>query len=155
LTAGRLSRRTLLVCGLATALGGTDALAQETAQAFVAALYRPYLDAGFPGQPYGDAGRFFTPALAEAIDRDHREAQRRNEVPALNGDPFIDAQDWEVSKLSIDVTASGDAATARVAFRNFGEARRVVLELVRTPAGWRVAEISAPSGSLKALYKLK
>jgi len=44
---------------------------------------------------------------------------------------------------------------ARVSFQNFGEARRVVLELVRTPAGWRIAEIKSPSGSLKALYKLK
>lgn len=56
--------------------------------------------------------------------------------------------------LSIDVTANDDAATARVSFQNFGEAKRVVLELARTPAGWRIAEIRAPSGSLKALYKL-
>jgi hypothetical protein len=26
---------------------------------------------------------------------------------------------------------------------------------VKTPAGWRIADIKAPSGSLKALYKLK
>ena len=155
MTAGRLSRRTFLVCGLATASSGTDALAQATAQAFVEALYRPYLDAGFQGQPYGDTGRFFAPALAQAMDRENREAKRRNEVPALNGDPFIDAQDWEISKLSIDVTASGDSATARVSFQNFGVSRRVLLELVKTPAGWRIADIKAPSGSLKALYKLK
>jgi hypothetical protein len=76
-------------------------------------------------------------------------------VPTLNGDPFVDAQDWEISKLSIDVTGSGDTATARVSFQNFGEAKRVLLELVKTPAGWRIADIKAPSGSLKALYKLK
>jgi hypothetical protein len=150
-----LSRRLLVVGGLVTALSGTEAVAQATAQAFVDNLYRPYLKAGFPGQPYDDAARFFVPALAQAMDRDNREAKRRNEVPTLNGDPFVDAQDWEISKLSIDVTGNGDAATARVSFQNFGEARRVLLELVKTPAGWRIADIKAPSGSLKALYKLK
>lgn len=155
MTAETLSRRFLLGGGIATCLGGTGAMAQTTAQAFVETLYRPYLARGFQGQPYGDAARFFVPALAQAMDRDNREAKRRNEVPTLNGDPFVDAQDWEISKLSIDVTGSGDAATARVSFQNFGEARRVLLELVRTPAGWRIADIKAPSGSLKALYKLK
>ena len=150
-----LSRRALLGGGLAAALSGTEAMAQATAHAFVETLYRPYLSKDFQGQPYGDTARFFAPPLAQAMDRDNREAKRRNEVPTLNGDPFVDAQDWEISKLSIDVTGSADAATARVSFQNFGEARRVLLELVKTPAGWRIADIKAPSGSLKALYKLK
>lgn len=153
---GRPGRRLLVGGWLVTALAGTDASAQAaTAQAFVENLYRPYLAKGFQGQPYGDTTRFFVPALAQAMDRDNRNAKRRNEVPTLNGDPFVDAQDWEISKLSIDVTASGDAATARVWFQNFGETKRLVLELEKTPAGWRIAEIKAPSGSLKALYKLK
>jgi hypothetical protein len=155
LTAETLSRRVVLGGGLVTALNATEALAEATAQAFVETLYQPYLNAGFQGQPYGDTARFFVPALAQAMDRDKREAKRRNEVPPLNGDPFVDAQDWEISKLSIDVRASGDAATARVSFQNFRQAKRVLLELVKTPAGWRIAEIKAPSGSLKALYKLK
>lgn len=148
--------RRVMLGGLVAALAGTDVLAQAaTAQAFVESLYRPYLAKGFQGQPYGDTARFFVPALAQAIDRDNREVRRRNEVPSLNGDPFVDAQDWEISTLSIDVTANDDAATARVSFQNFGEAKRVVLELARTPAGWRIAEIRAPSGSLKALYTLE
>ncbi|WP_428683524.1 DUF3828 domain-containing protein [Reyranella sp.] len=152
---GKPGRR-LLLAGLVTGLARTDASAQAaTAQAFVENLYRPYLAKGFRGQPYDDTARFFVPALAHAIDRDNREAKLRNEVPTLNGDPFVDAQDWEISRLSIDVTASGDAATARVSFQNFGETKRVLLELAKTPAGWRIAEIKAPSGSLKALYKLK
>lgn len=146
----------MIGAGIMAALGAADASAQAaTAQAFVESLYRPYLGKSFQGQPYSQTARFFVPALAQAMDRDYREAKRRNEVPTLNGDPFIDAQDWEISKLSIDVTTKGDAATARVSFQNFGEARQVVLELVKTPAGWRIAEIRMPSGSLKALYKLK
>lgn len=151
-----LRRRFLVGGGIAIALSRTGASAQTaTAQTFVETLYRPYLTKGFQGQPYGETERFFVPALAQAMDRDNREAKRRNEVPTLDGDPFIDAQDWEISKLSIDVTANGDSATARVSFQNFGEAKRITLELAKTPAGWRIAEIKAPSGSLKALYKLK
>ncbi len=151
----KLSRRFLVGGGLLAALSATDAMAQATAQAFVENLYRPYLNKSFQGQPYSDTARFFVPALAQAMDRDNREAKRRKEVPTLDGDPFVDAQDWEISKLSIDVTANGDAATARVSFHNFGEAKRIMLQLAKTPAGWRIAEIKAPSGSLKALYKLK
>lgn len=149
-------RRFLLAAGLAALPVATDAAAQAaTAQAFVESLYKPYLDKSFKGQPYGDASRFFAPALAQAMERDYREAKRRKEVPTLNGDPFIDAQDWQISKLAIDVATNGDAATARVSFQNFSDVTRLVLELVRTPAGWRIAEIKAPSGSLKALYKLR
>jgi len=151
----KLSRRFLVGGGLLTALSATDAMAQATAQAFVENLYRPYLNKSFQGQPYGDTARFFVPTLAQAMDRDNREAKRRKEVPTLDGDPFVDAQDWEISKLSIDVTANGDAATARVSFHNFSEAKRIMLQLAKTPVGWRIAEIKAPSGSLKALYKLK
>jgi hypothetical protein len=32
---------------------------------------------------------------------------------------------------------------------------RVTLELVSMPAGWRITEIKAPSGSLRALFKVK
>ena len=156
MNSGTLGRRLVMGAGLVAALSGTDASAQPaTAQAFVENLYRPYLTKGFQGQPYDQTARFFAPTLAQTMDRDYREARRRNEVPALNGDPFVDAQDWEISKLSIDVTTNGDSATARVSFQNFGESKRVLLELAKTPAGWRIAEIKAPSGSLKALYKLK
>jgi len=152
----RLGRRLLMAAAAAATLGGRHAIAQAvTAQAFVENIYRPYLNKAFQGQPYEQTARFFAPALAQAIDRDHREAKRRNEPPTLNGDPFVDAQDWEITKLAIDATTNGDTALARVSFQNFGEVRRVVLELVRTRAGWRIAEIKAPSGSLKALYKLK
>lgn len=155
-SSGKQGRRFVLAAGLAALLAVTDAAAQAaTAQAFVENLYKPYLDKAFKGQPYEDASRFFAPALAQAMERDYREAKRRKEVPTLNGDPFVDAQDWEISKLAIDVATNGDAATARVSFHNFGDATRLVLELVRTPAGWRIAEIKAPSGSLKALYQLK
>ena len=69
---------------------------------------------------------------------------------------FIDAQDWEISNLKIGVKMNGaDRAVATVTFRIFKEMRTMTLDLVRTPAGWRIADIRGPSGSLRELYKLQ
>ena len=40
-------------------------------------------------------------------------------------------------------------------FVMFMEPRTITLDLVNTPAGWRIADIRWASGSLRALYKLK
>ena len=31
------------------------------------------------------------------------DARKKDEVPRLNGDPFIDAQDWEIANLKIEM----------------------------------------------------
>ena len=127
----------------------------ETASAFVNAIYQPYQRKGFQGQPYTEAERYFEPALAAAMRGDQAAAKQRNEVPLLNGDPFIDAQEWEITSLSIAVTSQGDRASAGVALVNLGKPYAVALTLIQTPAGWRIVEILAPSGSLRGLYKLR
>jgi len=72
----------------------------------------------------------------------------------LSGDPFIDAQDWEVKGLAIDLKEGGPArAVANVTFTNFGEARHVRLDLIKTAAGWRIDDIHWRQGSLRGLYK--
>jgi hypothetical protein len=133
------------------------ALAQQSsAQAFLKAIYKPYLDKNYPGQNYDEPDRFFAPDLARAMKADATAAARRREVPLLDGDPFVDAQDWEITNLAIAVVPNGTkAATATVTFANLGKATRLSIELEQTPAGWRIADIKAPSGSLRALYKLR
>ncbi|MDP1965201.1 MAG: hypothetical protein Q8K93_23710 [Reyranella sp.] len=39
-------------------------------------------------------------------------------------------------------------------FENQGKPVRLTVDLIQTPVGWRIADIAAPSGSLRALYKL-
>jgi hypothetical protein len=145
-------RRTL--AGLLAALPFAAGAQQADAGAFVNAIYQPYRQKGFKGQPYGEAERWFEPELAAAMRRDGLAARQRNEVPLLNGDPFVDAQDWEITSLSIAVTTEGQRAAAGIAFVNLGRPYAVALTLVRTPAGWRIVDIFAPSGSLRGLYKL-
>lgn len=150
-----LGRRTAFALCLG-ALTGPALGQQASPQAFLEAIYKPYLVKDYPGQPYGEANRFFVPALAHAMAADNAAAARRGEVPLLGGDPFVDAQDWEITKLAIAVAPKGTtAATATVTFANLGKATRLSIELEQTPAGWRIADIRAPSGSLRALYKLR
>ena len=127
----------------------------QTPEGFLKSIYEPYLGNGFKGQPYWQVDRYFAPELARAMEADMREAKRRGEVPALDGDPFIDAQDWEVANLVINVRTEGDdqKATGEVAFDNLGKRIQITLDLLRIGTGWRIADIRSPSGLLSDLYK--
>lgn len=147
-------RRALLALASAApaAAWARESAAQaSSAQAFLEAIYRPYLTKGHVGADYTKPERYFTSDLAAAMQRDFVEARRRNEVPALNGDPFINAQDWDIDRLNIRVAGTA----AEVSFTNFGKQVRVALQLAETQAGWRIRDIAAPSGSLRALYRLR
>ena len=144
--------RRLAIAGLCFVPFGTHGQT-TTPEAFLHSIYDPYLKGDFKGQPYWQVSRFFVPELARAIEADMREAKRRGEVPKLDGDPFLDAQDWEVKDLAITVKPDGQKATGQVSFDNLGKRTEVTLELAQTQAGWRIADIKAPSGSLRALYK--
>ena len=147
-----LSRRALaVVCLLPFA-----AQAQEqTAQAFLQSVYTPYLKADYKGQPYWEAARFFAPDLARAMDRDMRLAKQRGEPPTLDGDPFVDSQEWQVSGLIVRTSGGGDTATGVVTFANSGKPKRLAIDLVKTSAGWRIADIAGAGGSLRMLYKMQ
>ena len=151
-TEQRSVRRRLLLaalCALPLAAQGQG----STPDAFLHEIYDPYLKGGFQGQPYWQVSRFFVPELARTIDADMRDAKRRGEVPKLDGDPFLDAQEWQIKDLAITVTAEGTKATGKVTFDNFGKRVAITLDLRQTPLGWRIAEIRWPSGSLGGLYK--
>ena len=122
---GRSSvHRRRAIAGLLAGLLPTAAAAQQqTPQAFLESIYQLYRQKGFKGQPYWELDRFFAPDLARTIERDMREAKRRGEVPTLDGDPFVDAQEWEVTTLSLASAVSGSTATGAVSFLNFGKRR--------------------------------
>jgi hypothetical protein len=124
-----------------------------TPEAFLRGIYTPYPNQDFKGQPFWQVDRFFAPDLARAIEADMREAKRRGEVPKLDGDPFVDAQDWDIAKLAISVKTEGPTATGLVSFENQGKPTEIKLDLVRTGMGWRIADIKWPSGTLSELYR--
>jgi hypothetical protein len=154
-----LSRRAILV---ALCLAPTPAWPQAqnppsketlTPELFLRDIYTPYPNLDFKGQPFWQVDRFFAPDLARAIEADMREAKRRGEAPKLDGDPFVDAQDWDIDNLVISVKADGPKAVGEVSFDNQGKPTRITLDLVRTGMGWRITDITAPSGTLSELFK--
>ncbi len=156
--AARAAAVILMLCAIAVSATRFAAAQDASAQAFVEAIYKPYLNKDFKGVPYSTAAglrRYFEPKLANAMLKDMAAAAKRKEVGTLDGDPFIDAQDWEISNLAFSVKTSGDKANAGVSFTNLGQPKTISLDLVKTRAGWRIADIVAPSGSLRQLFKVK
>jgi hypothetical protein len=146
------------------ALFMASSFAQDAgAQAFLQSVYATYqtsdkaLDIGSEAK----AARYFVPSLARLIGHDVAQAARRNEVGKLDSDPFIGGQDWAPTKIDVKVAAgaAADRATGTARFTTPGEKQpsAVTLDLVKTAAGWRIADIhwSGQPDSLVAIIKRK
>jgi Protein of unknown function (DUF3828) len=140
-----LTRRHLLLSITCAVIAAPDLAAEQTAQVFVTAIYDHYKGKNTKGVPLDkdrDVRRYFAPALAAKIIKDSKDAAGRHEVGALDGDPFIDAQDWDIAAFDIAVSEPAPGkATATVKFTN-KTPKVIVLELVKLKDGWRIAEIT-------------
>jgi Protein of unknown function (DUF3828) len=156
---------TLAACaGGMLALFAASSLAQDAgAQAFLQSVYAIYqtsdkaLDIG--SEP--KAARYFVPSLAKLIGQDVAQAAKRTEVGKLDFDLFIGGQDWAPTKIELKVAAgaAADRATGTARFTAPGEKQPsvVTLDLVKTAAGWRIADIrwSGQPDSLVAIMNRK
>ena len=126
---------------------GPDLHAAATAERDIRALldqiYAPYASDNAPGR---EIGSFMEPQLAAAM------AAEEN---GPNADPFIDAQDYAPFRPDVGaIRVDGDRAEATVRFTSLSE-RTIAYRFLRTPGGWKVADIRGPNGgSLRAQYGL-
>jgi hypothetical protein len=158
-TQGRImiARRSFLVAlwiGLALASVGAMA-ADPSATSFVEAIYAPYKvrdGKGIPLDSNAALKRYFEPRLAALIIKNRKKAG--GELSTLDMDPFIDAQDWDISAVDVAVRDTGaEKASATVSFKNLGNPTTVVLELVKLRDGWRIADINwGRKQTLRALF---
>ena len=136
------------------------AAAEASAHDFVAAIYDTYVGKTGNGIALDNdrtVRRYFEPSLAASILKDQKDAARRNEVGALDFDPFVDAQDWEIAAFAIAVNDSGpDKASATVKFNNFDKPSTVLLDLVKIKNEWQISDITwtphDKPNNLRALY---
>jgi hypothetical protein len=148
--------RGLMTQALAAPGGPADA-----AKAFVAKIYDAYKGKGSKGIAiHTDAANraWFEPALAALITKDDATTAKRKDAPALDFDPFVDGQEWELTDLNIAVSdAPPDKATATVSFKNFGAPSKIVLNLVKVKTDWRITNITwsrdGNPATLRELYK--
>jgi len=124
------------------ALALAAAPAADTPRGFVTMLYAGYRQPDY--SPFKRPERVFAPRLLAAIREDERLA--KGEVGYLDGDPVCQCQDAAGLRARITgVTPEGAAkATVSVSISLHGyKPRPVRLSLVRTGAGWRIADISS------------
>lgn len=130
--------------------------ADPAAEAFLHSIYDAYDGENGGGVMLDDVAlpNYFTPHLVGLIQDDIKTAQANSEVPKLDGDPFIDAQDWKISGLDIKVEDRDTShALGTVTYKNFDQLQVMKLDLVKGANGWRIEEISGPRGKLTAIFQ--
>jgi hypothetical protein len=139
------SRRLISLGAACIAAGGTAVADEAAPLAWVNGIYAAYRGQKTKGISLNDDAavrRYFEPSLAALIVEDRRKAARNNEAPKLDGDPFVDAQDWQIPDFDIATADNGPGkATATVKFVNQSEPTTVVLDLVTVNANWRIIDI--------------
>jgi len=133
----------------------------QSAEAFLRSIYDRYVGAQDKARPidYSDPRElryYFEPSLAGIIHQDFIRAKKADDVPTLDADPFIDAQDWEIKSFDIQVTAvDANHANAVVKFDNTGQHKVLHIQLVRIARNWRIHDIDygGGEGTLRGLYK--
>jgi len=152
------TRRTLMAAAALLLVARPVFAADSSATAFVTGIYEAYKGSGAKGIPLDSdraVRRYFALSLANLIIRDRRKAH--GEVGQLDGDPFIDAQDWNIDKFDVEVADTGPGkAKATVKFVNLDQPATVVLDLVKNGKDWRIAEITwlreGKAETLRALF---
>jgi hypothetical protein len=155
-----LTRRSIVFGATCAVLAGPALAADATAIAFVTSIYDAYKGKDSKGIPLENARavrRYFEPSLAALINKDRAIAAKRGEVGLLDGDPFIDAQDWDISNLDITVSdTTPGKASAAVKFTNLGKPTTVVLDLVKIRNDSRIHDITwlrdGKSQTLRGIY---
>jgi hypothetical protein len=139
------------------ALVSTPSAADDEAQRFIASIYAQYGAPDTQGVVLDSREaleKYFVTDLAAMIDADGIVAEREDRPPALDGDPFVDAQEWDIKNVAIVVRDdTPEKAVAIVSFFNQGEPRQVELDLLKLTAGWRIDDIHWREGTLRGLYR--
>jgi hypothetical protein len=163
-----LTRRSLLLCAASlwassVAVAGTARADDAAALAFVTAIYNSYKKPNSDGVLIDSdrkLRRYFEPVLAAAMNKDQQDAARHGDVGKLDGDPFIDAQDFEIKQFDVAMkdTAPGKAS-ATVTFTNLGTPTTIALDLVMVKNDWRIYDITwlhdGKQSTLRELFGLK
>ena len=132
----------------------------QSADAFLHGIYAHYLGHdntarnGILLDKPSTLRRYFAADLADLIAADEAGAAKKGDVPMLDGDPFVDAQDWDITNLAVHIDSeTADGAKATVTFDDFGERMTIHYDLVQTPDGWRISDIVSREGRFRRLYE--
>ena len=127
--------------------------ADATPRQIIEAIYARYAASDDPNLPLSseaNARAFFVPDLADKIVAfaSHTGRLADDCKPA---DPFVPGSfgEYKITQLRVDVPtipAGADHATAGVALSNLGKPVTLSVLMDRTPAGWRIADVTSEVG---------
>ena len=161
-----IARRHLIFAGMLAlfAAKAGAAFADAAAKAFLDKIYAAYKGKNSKGIRLDSDAQlrlYFEPKLAAIMSKNQKDAARRGDVGDLDGDPFLDAQDWEIGPVEITVEdLAPDHATGTAKFDNLKMPTTVIYDLVKLKDGWRIANITWPANdpddqTLRGLYVKK
>ncbi|HVY52740.1 MAG TPA: DUF3828 domain-containing protein [Devosia sp.] len=136
--------------------GAAPAFAFDTPKALLEALYAPYSKGESFDWSTWDESQFRSKHLNELFAKDEKEAN--GDIGRLDFDPYIDGQDYQISKLTIgEAKIEGDTATVEVTFNNFDLGEDLTFTLVREADGWKIDDVTSANKdfpySLKAIME--
>lgn len=80
--------------------------------------------------------------LAALFARDDLYQEESGDMGQIGADPFLNGQDGEIKKLSLDaIPVAAGKATVAASFRSFGKPVAVQFKMIQQNGGWRIDDI--------------
>lgn len=139
--------RFIVVAALSlAAVSASTAVAQpfETPSALIEALYAPYLGNG----DTSERDAFFSDGLTRLYAADAQKS--KGEVGAIDFDPVINGQDWDIADLRIGkAEINGQVAVVTVRFENLSTPMPLRYSLIDEGGNWQVDDIESVEGDTR------
>lgn len=152
-----LHRRIILIAALALAActppsppKQEDAPIPDPAE-IIRPLYERYLtDPAATTFPTLEEQAPWSASMRQALVDMMARSQAANE-PILDADPFVLAQDWQISAVAVstDAVVANSHAVVRSRFVNIDQPREVLFDMVWEEGGWRVDNIRGEGFDLR------
>jgi len=101
------------------------------------------------GEPPRWGAPFYTDRMLALFAEDEQVMMDNDGMGRLDFGFWVAGQDWDISNVSVTaraVTGDADRRVVTAEFSNFGEPNTLHFYWERTPAGWRLDDVSSDSG---------
>ncbi len=119
------------------------------ARGVVEACYRDHLKRmmGFSARNVKAKRRWFTPELMDALQKELKKPSNPDEVPNIDGDPFLNSQEPVTAMKTGEAKAKGADVEVTLRLAGEGFTRDLKVLLRRQAAGWRIDDLTYDDGT--------